>query len=230
MKQTIDTYSIEGKVTGKVELPAEIFNVEYNQELIALALRVFMANQRQGTSKAKSRGEINKTGHKIWKQKGTGRARHGDKGAPIFVGGGVAHGPSGDQNYKLSLPKRMKNLALKGAFSQALKTDQIMVVEGLDTLKTSTKEFIKMVNNLKLSSTNSIFMLESALPNVIKAGRNVQNISITQAKRTNIFELLNAQKIIIQKTAIEALVRTFAPESQSKGVNAVSKATKKTAK
>lgn len=226
MKQTLDIYTIEGKVAGKLDLPEAIFGTEVNQDLIALALRVYLANKRQGTSKVKTRGEVSKTTHKVWKQKGTGRARHGSKGAPIFVGGGVAHGPSGDQNYSLRIPKKMNRLAIKGALTQAVKDGQIMVVEGLDTVKASTKEFATVVKNLKLDSANTVIMLESPLANVVKAGKNLTNISVTQAKRTNVYEIVNADKIIIHKPAIEALVATFAEAPKAAPAVKESKTTK----
>jgi large subunit ribosomal protein L4 len=96
MKSSLDLYDSTGKITSKVNVP-KAFNVNVDPELIALAIRVYLANQRQATSQVKTRGEVNKTTKKVWRQKGTGRARHGGKGAPIFVGGGVAHGHSGDQ-------------------------------------------------------------------------------------------------------------------------------------
>ncbi len=210
---TIDIYNIEGKVTGSVELPATIFDCEANPELIALAIRVARANGRQGTSKAKTRGEVSRTTHKVWKQKGTGRARHGSKGAPIFVGGGVAHGPSGDQAYDLQLPKKMKLKALKGVFTQIAKANQIMIVDGLDKIDASTKSFAKFLTDMKVSN-NTLVMLESPIQNVVRAGKNTQNVTITQAKRTNILELLSADKVIMHKPALDTLVATFAPKSE----------------
>lgn len=226
---TIDIYNIEGKVTGNIELPAAIFDCEANPELIALAIRVAQANLRQGTSKAKTRGEVARTTHKIWKQKGTGRARHGSKGAPIFVGGGVAHGPSGDQEYSLQLPKKMKLKALKGVFTQIAKSNQIVIVDGLDKMDASTKSFAKFLTNMK-APTNTVVMLESPMQNIIRAGKNASSTTITQAKRTNILELLSARKVIMHKPALDVLVATFAP--QAKDVEPVVKKTapKKTVK
>ncbi len=206
---TIDIYNIEGKVTGNIELPEALFNVDVNPDLIALAVRVAEANQRQGTSKVKTRGELDRTTHKVWKQKGTGRARHGSKSAPIFVGGGIAHGPSGDQEYSLTIPKKMKLKALKGVLTQIAKANQIMVVDGMEKLDTSTKSLANLLKKLNVE-TKAVVMLESPLTNIIRAGKNVDNVVITQAKRTNILELLNADKIILHKPAIDTLMATFA--------------------
>lgn len=210
---TIDIYNIEGKVTGNIELPNALFDVDVNPELLSLAIRVANANKRQGTSKVKTRGELDRTTHKVWKQKGTGRARHGSKAAPIFVGGGVAHGPSGDQEYHLTIPKKMKLKALKGVLTQVAKANQIMIVDGMDKMETSTKSFAKLLTDLKVT-TKALIMLESPLQNIIRAGKNAENVLITQARRTNILELLNTDKIIIHKPALETLMATFAPEAE----------------
>jgi large subunit ribosomal protein L4 len=222
MTNKIDIYNIEGKVTSQSELPASIFDVEVNPDLIALAVRVLNANHRQGTSKVKTRGEVALTTHKIWKQKGTGRARHGSKGAPIFVGGGVAHGPTGEQSYSLKLPKKMRTLALKGVLGEAFKAGNVMIVDGLDKVGSTTKDLTKVLANLKVDK-KTVLMLENPLNNILRAGKNIDTLTITQAKRINVIEIMNANKIIIHKPAIDTLVSTFSPKDVVVPVKKVTK-------
>jgi large subunit ribosomal protein L4 len=227
---TVDIYNIEGKVTGTIELPEALFNVDVNNDLIALAIRVARANARQGTSKVKTRGELDRTTHKVWKQKGTGRARHGSKSAPIFVGGGVAHGPSGDQSYELDLPKKMRVKALKGVLTQSAKAGQVIVIDGLDKMDANTKAFTSMLSAMK-ADKKALVMLESPLTNIVRAGKNAADVVVTQAKRTNVLEIVDAAKVVIHKPALETLVATFAKNAVKAEVKPVAKkaAPKKTA-
>jgi large subunit ribosomal protein L4 len=218
MSNKIDLYNCEGKVTSQIELPESLFDVEVNPELMALAIRVLRANSRQGTSKVKGRGEVNRTKHKVWKQKGTGRARHGSKNAPIFVGGGVAHGPSGNQSYKLHLPKKMHKLAFKGALTETAKAGNIIVIDGLDKIKPTTKDLAKVLSSLKITEIKTVLMLESPAKNILDAGRNLSKLTITQAKRSNVMEIMNADKLLIHKPALDVLLATYVPEIKIENV------------
>ena len=113
-----DLYTIDGKKAGKIEVPKAVFGAKVNEILLAQYRRVFLNNQRRAKPKSKTRGEVTGSGKKIWRQKGTGRARHGDRYANIFVGGGVAHGPTGKENYSLKLTRKMRQSALSSALSQ----------------------------------------------------------------------------------------------------------------
>lgn len=230
MAAKIDVYNCEGKVTTQIELPEVLFHVEVNPELMALAIRVLLANQRQGTSKVKGRGEVNRTTKKVWKQKGTGRARHGSRNAPIFVGGGVAHGPSGDQSYKLTLPKKMHKLAFKGALTEAAKAGNIIVIDGLEKIKPITKDLAKVFSSLKITEQKTVLMLESPVKNVLDAGRNLSKVIITQAKRSNVMEIMNADKLVIHKPALDVLMATYAPDVPNKKMVAEKPIVKKTAR
>lgn len=209
MALTAKLYTTSGKSTQTITLAPEVFGVNINTELIALAIRVYQANQRQSTSKVKTRGEVVRTTKKIWRQKGTGRARHGDKGAPIFVGGGVAHGPTGAENYTLKLPKKMRQLALKSALTQALQSDKIKVIDNLDSTSHQTKKMSDVLKNLSATSGKSLLLLESSIKSIINAGSNLPKLSISQAKRTNTFEIVNADHIIIHKPALDTLYEMF---------------------
>jgi large subunit ribosomal protein L4 len=134
----IDVLDLTGKVQTSIDLPAELFGAKVNKQIMAQAVRVYLANQRQGTQSTKTRGEVTGSTRKIYRQKGTGRARHGGITAPIFVGGGIALGPK-PRDYGLSLPKKMRRVALASALTSQLNAGKVKVVDGFDTIEPKTK-------------------------------------------------------------------------------------------
>ena len=214
MAVKVDVFDIKGKLTGKISLPEEIFAVEVNKKLIAQAIRVYLANQRQGTASTKTRGEVRGSRRKIWRQKGTGRARHGDKYAPIFVGGGIAHGPK-PKSFSLKMPKKMKRKALFGVLTSKLKEKQLLVVSGLEKIKSKTKEISKIMENLKVKMKNGklkskvLLVIPKKTENVILAGKNLENLVLCQADLLNPYQVLNAEKLVLMKEAIRVLKKTF---------------------
>lgn len=213
----IDVYNTKGKKTGKVSLPKEIFAVEVNQSLMAQAVRVYLANQRRAQAKKKRRGEIKGSTRKIHRQKGTGRARHGDRYAPIFVGGGIAHGPTGKENFKLKMPKKMRRRALFSALTNRLKEKAIIIIDGLVKIDPKTKEMIKIMENLKMAVKNGklkekvSLVLDKPTENVSRAARNIVGLKLTQASLLNTYVVLNAGKLIVTKESIKKLKETFLP-------------------
>lgn len=205
--QVIDT---TGKKTGKVSLPNEIFSVKPSPKLLAQAVRVYLANQRQGTAKVKSRGEVRGSGRKIWRQKGTGRARHGDRYAPIFVGGGVSHGPTGEQQHKLTLSKKMRRKALFAALTSKIEGKKLLVVDGLERLEPKTGRMDKILNKLVSKSPEKIsIVLSEKADSVIRGARNIQRVNLLSANQLNAYEVLNSGTIILMKEAIEPIRETF---------------------
>ena len=142
-----DVYNTQGKVVSKIGLPKEVFGAKVNNSLMAQAVRVYLANQRMGTASTKNRGEITGSTKKIWRQKGTGRARHGSRKAPIFVGGGVAFGPR-TRDYSLKIPKKMKKAALFSALSFRQNNREIKVVTGLENISPKTKFMAQVIKKL----------------------------------------------------------------------------------
>src|SRR3990170_3346380 len=136
---TAQSYNLKGERQEKLNLPKEQFGVNASPSLLAQAVRIFLSNQRRAAAKTKTRAEVAKTTAKMYKQKGTGRARHGSYAAPIFVGGGVAHGPTGEQNYTSKMPKKMKKLAIESAFSDRAKDKKVVIVH-TDKMEGKTKE------------------------------------------------------------------------------------------
>lgn len=206
----IDLLDTDGKKIAQIELPKEIFAAKINPPLMAQAVRVYLSNQRSARARAKTRGQVVGSGRKIYRQKGTGRARHGDRQAPIFVGGGKAHGPTGRQNYKLQLSKKMKKLALFSALSSKLKDEDILVVKGLEKVEPKTKAMVKILNNLKLDQVKkALIILPSPEVNVIRSAGNIDGVETAQAKNLNVYEVLRANKLVLLEKSVEVISNNF---------------------
>jgi large subunit ribosomal protein L4 len=203
----LSVYDLKGKVAESMTLPKEVFGAEVNKNLVAQAVRVYLANQRRGTVKTKSRGEVKISTRKIYKQKGTGRARHGAASAPIFVGGGIAFGPR-PRDYSLKISKKMKRLALFSALSAKLKEGEIKIVSGLEKIEPKTKSMTDVINNLELKDKKMRLLL--ILPktgrdfeNVVKAARNIKGVNITSSTLLNTYIVLDHTRLLFMKNAVE---------------------------
>ena len=206
-----DLLDINGKKVGTINLPPEIFAAEVNPQLMAQAVRVYLANQRKAQPKTKTRAEVNRTKAKWYRQKGTGRARHGSRAAPIFVGGGVAHGPTGEQNYKLKMPKKMKKAALFSALTSKFKEKEILVVKGLEKIEPKTKRMAEIIKKFKIQNSKFkiLLILPKVLKNIVLAGRNLKNLEITQANDLNTYQVLASDRLIFVPEAIDKLKEVF---------------------
>lgn len=206
---TIDVVDINGKSIESIKLPEEIFGEKENKKLISQAIRVYLANQRQGTVSTKTRGEVQGSTRKIYRQKGTGRARHGGIRAPIFVKGGIAHGPK-PRDYSLSLSKKMRKQALFSSLSAKVIDKNIKVVSGLEKIEQKTKLFSKFIKSLLIKENEKVLLVTpEKLENVYKAARNMEGVSIVSANMLNTYEVLNNKTIIFMKSAIQTLEKVF---------------------
>ena len=207
---TIDAVGIDGKVTGKVTLPGEIFGEKINKALIAQAIRVYLANQRQGNASTKTRGEVDGSTRKIYRQKGTGRARHGGIRAPIFVKGGIVFGPK-PRDFSLAIPQKMKRKALFSALSAKVKDKEVTVIEGLGKIEPKTKSFSGMLKNLGMTEKRQklLFVTSGDVISVLRAGRNIQGVAFVSSKLLNTYEVLSATRIIMMKDAIDEMKQHF---------------------
>lgn len=215
----IDLYDTTGKVTGKVSLHKDIFGVKINPTLMAQAVRVYLANQRQGTLSTKTRSEVTGSTRKIYRQKGTGRARHGDIKAPIFIGGGIAHGPK-PRDFSLGLSKTMKRKALFSALSSKLKNNSLLAVGGMETLNKKTKEMVSVLENLKLLDSKAkktakiLLVTPNSAENLLLAGRNIKGLDMEMANLLNTYEVLNHDKLLFLQDSFAVLEKTFIGESK----------------
>jgi len=229
----VNIFTIAGKKSEQITLPSKIFAAKVNNQLMAQAVRVYLSNQRKAGAKAKTRAEVSGSGRKIWRQKGTGRARHGDQYAPIFVGGGVAHGPTGSENYQLKMSKRMRQQALFSALTSKFKDGEIIVVKGLAKIEPKTKEMMMVLEKLtrnwpcvakgyaggaKLETSRAspkampaarnwklTLVLPELIENVIRAARNIEGVKLVQANTLNTYDVLNGGKLIFMKESMDKL-------------------------
>lgn len=205
------------KKPSTVTVPESIFGAAVNMDLIAQAVHVYRSNQRQGGAKAKTRGEVDLTTKKWFKQKGTGNARHGAQSAPIFVGGGVAHGPTGKENWKRSLTTAQSRKALVSSLSALAADKKISVVADLEQLEGKTKPAAAFVNSLREKSGKKVLVVvDETRENVVRALRNVENVVITSARRLNTLEAVMANQVLIMKPALSVLENRLTPKKETK--------------
>jgi large subunit ribosomal protein L4 len=205
----LDIYKTDGSVSGKkINLSDDIFAVEPNDHVIYLTVKAYLANQRQGTHKAKERGEVRGGGKKPWRQKGRGGARAGTIRSPLWIGGGTIFGPR-PRNYRQDLTKKVKSLARKSALSYKAKDDQIMVVEDFKFDQPKTKELINMLKALKVDDKKVLLLTGEVDEAVYKSGRNIPKVKILEAAKASAFDILNNQVLLLQKTAVDVLAKSF---------------------
>lgn len=188
-------------VANEVELPKEIFGQKVNASLVAQAVRVYLGNQRQGNAHTKTRAEVNRTKKKVYKQKGTGGARHGSKNAPLYVGGGRAHGPKNFENYSLSMPKKMARLALLSALSDKFSGKKVVVAD-IEGIEPKTKVLAQLLSKMGLVIGT---IVHSGDVNLYKAGRNLKNIEMTRAQELSTYVVIKSRMLILTSQAVEVL-------------------------
>jgi large subunit ribosomal protein L4 len=205
----LEVYKTDGSKTGeKVKLSADIFGIEPNEHAIYSAVRVYLNNQRQGTSKVKTRAEVRGGGKKPFKQKHTGQARQGSSRSPVMVGGGSIFGPK-PRDYSSKLPSSMKKLARKSALSYKAKEGQIRIVEDFSFGAPKTKEMVAVLKALELASAKTLMLVPKADANVVKSGRNIPRFGVLEAGKASTYDFVNNQMLLIQKSAVEVLQNTF---------------------
>jgi large subunit ribosomal protein L4 len=201
--------NISGKETGrKVNLDDSIFGIEPNDHAIYLDTKQYLANQRQGTHKAKERGEVAGSTRKIKRQKGTGTARAGSLKNPLFRGGGRVFGPT-PRYYGFKLNKKVKQLARKSALSYKASTHNIIVLEDFSFEAPKTKEFIKMGNNLNITDKKSVFVFPEQNNNIYLSTRNVQGVDVVIASELNTYKIMKASTLVLVESAVDVLQATF---------------------
>jgi len=205
----LDVYKIDGTKTGEqVELSKDIFEIEPNDHALYLAVKAYLANQRQGTHKTKERSEVRGGGKKPWRQKGRGGARAGSIRSPLWIGGGTIFGPK-PRDYRQKLNKKVNALARKSALSYKAKNNQIIVVEDFNFEKPKTKDFVNILKALNIDGKKTLLLTNGTLENVYKSGRNIERVNILEANKASAYELLNNQVLILQKSALTLLESTF---------------------
>lgn len=207
---SIPIIGVDGKAKGTMTLPKELFGAAVNSALLATAVRVYRANQRKGQASTKTRGEVEGSTKKIYRQKGTGRARHGGIRAPIFVGGGIAFGPR-PRDYSLSLPRKMRRIALASAFTQQYKEGNIIIVDGLENLEPKTKQFADAFHAMNIK--DGLLVTGGTIGNVVRGARNLSGVDMLPATALNTYAVLAHKKVVLMKNAVQVLKETFVEKS-----------------
>jgi len=199
----------------------ELFAKKVNEQLLAQAVRVYLANLRKSTSKTQTRSDVTRTSKKWYRQKGTGNARHGAKTATLFVGGAVAHGPRGVENWKLKLTKTLKQAALKNALKA--QEENILVNDEILETNGKTKKAYQIISKLADKKEKVLVVLLDNKVEVIRSLRNLENVLITKASRLNTLEVASADKIVFTKEAIKSLEKRLVRSEKSKTAQVVKK-------
>ena len=205
----VSVYNIKGEDTGrKVVLNDAIFGIEPNDHAIYLDVKQYMANQRQGTHKSKERSEISGSTRKLGRQKGGGGARRGDINSPLLVGGARVFGPT-PRDYNFKLNKKVKQLARKSALSQKAIDNAIVVVEDFNFEAPSTKAFVNVLNNLKVSEKKQLFVLPSSNKAVYLSARNLKGTQMAIASDINTYGIMNAEVLVVTESSLEVINNTL---------------------
>ena len=201
----LSVFNKEGKDTGrKVVLNDDVFGIEPNDHVIYLAVKQYLANQRQGTHKSKERSEISGSTRKLGRQKGGGGARRGDINSPVLVGGGRVFGPV-PRDYSFKLNKKVKSLARKSALSTKAAENAIVVIEDLNLETPSTKAFVNIVKNLQIDDKKLLLVLNSQNKNVLLSARNLKNVNVMEAADLNTYAVMNSKTLVLSESAVESV-------------------------
>lgn len=213
----VSVFNMAGKEVNSVDLPASIFEAKINRDLMHQALVRQLANARLGTHKAKGRSEVNRTGAKAYRQKGTGNARHGSKKAPIFVGGGVVHGPL-PRKYTKQMPRKMRRAALRSALSVKASNDAIVLVDELTFDAPKTRDMQQFVQTL-VPNGSALVLLPGHNENVEKSTRNLADVKALLASYLNIRDLLGYDKLVLPLAALDVLTNFLGTEDDFEDVD-----------
>jgi large subunit ribosomal protein L4 len=204
---TVALYNINGEQVGEVTLKEEIFGVEVHESVLHDAVIMQLAGRRQGTHDTKTRSEVRGGGRKPWRQKGTGRARHGTIRSPIWRGGGIVFGPH-PRKYGYNLPKKVRRLALKSALSSKVSTGDILILDELKLEQPKTSDMARILNNLKVG--DALLVTAGKDETVEKSARNIPNIKSLTAEGLNVYDILSYDKLVITKDAVLRVEEVFA--------------------
>ena len=201
----VKVLDVNGKETGrKVQLSDSVFAIEPNNHAVYLDVKQYLANQRQGTHKAKERADINRTTKKHHKQKGTGGARYGSLKGPLHRGGGTAFGPE-PRDYSFKLNKKLKQLARRSALSLKAKNNEILVLENIEMESPKTKDFVAMMASLGTSNKKSLIVVGDSNKSLYLASRNVKGANVVTTSELNTYKIMNANSVVLTEGSIEKI-------------------------
>ncbi len=200
-------YDISGKQVGEIELNENTFGADINIEAMHQVVKMYLANQRQGTQSTLTRAEVRGGGIKPWRQKGTGRARHGSIRSPQWTHGGIVFAPK-PRSYRYTVPKKIKRIAMKSALSSKFNENNILVIEALDFTEPKTKQVVNLLDSLKVDS-KALIVLADNNENVVKSARNIKSVKTSLVNTLNVYDILNHEKFIITKDAVKKVEEVY---------------------
>ena len=203
----VSVFNMEGNEVGTIELNDAVFGVEINENLVHQAVVLQLANNRQGTQKAKTRSEVSGGGRKPWRQKGTGHARQGSTRAPQWTGGGVVFAPA-PRDYSFKMNKKEKRAALKSVLTSRVQENKLVVLDELKLDAVKTKDFVKVMSNLKVE--NALVVTAAQDNNVVLSARNVPGVETSVAANINVYDVLNHKTLVVTKDAVASIEEVFA--------------------
>lgn len=205
----LDIYNIQGQATGRsIEMPDDIFGIEPNEHSVYLAVKQYLAHQRQGTHKARERSEMSGSTRKLHRQKGTGGSRKGDINNPLYRGGGRVFGPK-PHDYVINLNKKVKRLARKSALSAKMQSGQIMVIEDFTFETPKTRSYLDILRGLKLEGKKTLLVTPDLDEKVYLSVRNIPKAGIAVARDLNTYQVMNTQALILSESAVSKIKETF---------------------
>ena len=203
----VSVYNMEGNEVGKMDLNDAVFGVEVNEHLVHMAVVAQLANNRQGTQKAKTRSEVSGGGRKPWRQKGTGHARQGSTRAPQWTGGGIVFAPT-PRDYTIRLNKKEKRAALKSALTSRVLENKFIVVDELKLDEIKTKKFQNVLNNLKVNK--ALVVVDENSENVVKSAKNIQSVKTAYVNTINVYDILKYNTVVATKAAVANIEEVYA--------------------
>lgn len=204
----VPVYNVEGQQVGEIELSDSIFGIEVNEAAMYQVVQMQLANRRQGTQSAKTRGEVRGGGRKPWRQKGTGRARQGSIRAPQWIKGGVVFAPK-PRDYSYTLPKKLRRLAMKSALSSKVRDNELVVVDNISLEQPKTKEMHRILHNLN-ADRKALVVLPEKNEIIQKSSRNIPGIKTALVNTLNVYDILNYDKFVILKEAVPKVEEVYA--------------------
>ena len=205
----VAVYNQEGKESGEMNLPKEIFEVPMNADLVHQVFISQKANKRQVSAHTKNRAEVRGGGRKPWRQKGTGRARHGSTRSPIWIGGGVSGGPRNEKVYEREIPKKMKRKALLMVLSEKAKNNLVLVLDNMNIDTPKTKVMSDLIKRLPIKNQSRLIAYSEGKNNIFLSARNITKTGVSESRNLNIVDLLNHKYLLVSKDGIKEIEKTF---------------------
>lgn len=205
----VKVYNSEGQETGEQDLKPEIFGVPVKTSVIQSVIEAILANRRKVIAHTKTRGQVRGGGRKPWRQKGTGRARHGSIRSPLWVGGGVTFGPTNERNYQKKINKKVKRLALLMGLSDKVKNNHLFVLEDIMLNEAKTKKLAQLISTLPVEKKKVLLAVSPNDKLIFTAGRNIQKLQVIAASSLNIYDVLSCPYLVLTQKGLETVYQTF---------------------